>query len=198
MRTELQPSRQGTHRWMPKIVLLLALSLSSSGCSLLKSTMELPEKGIRSLFSLNQQNGAPDPVELQSELLRFSDNSIEALTIAAGKLQRKDDASSRRRGLLTRRITITNDILTIATGANPYANLLDMVIFASLNRINIENYWMPKFFGESAKPYLLASQEVEKEIWRIAATTPEKRTDFGATRRHQYLARATPECAFTP
>jgi hypothetical protein len=37
--------------------------------------------------------------------------------------------------------------------------------------MNIEDYWMPKVYGESAKPYLLASQEIEEEIWRIAATS---------------------------
>jgi hypothetical protein len=174
MRAELQPSCPGAHKWVRKIVLLLALALSASSCSLLKNTLELPERSIRSLLSLKQENGAPDPVELQSELLRFADNAIEALNIAAGKMQRKDDQAPRRQRLLIRRIAITNDILAIGTGANVYANLLDMVIFASLNRMNVEDYWMPKFFGESAKPYLLASQEVEKEIWRIAATTLKK------------------------
>ncbi len=170
----LQPSCPGAHRWVPKVVLLLALALSASACGLLKNTLELPEKGIRSMLSLNQQNGAPDPVELQSELLRFADNSIETLNRAAGKLQRKDDQAPRRRTLLMRRIAITNDILAVATGANTYANLLDMVILASLNRMNVQDYWMPKFFGESAKPYLLASQEVEKGIWRIAEATLKK------------------------
>jgi hypothetical protein len=55
-----------------------------------------------------------------------------------------------------------------------YADLLDMVICASLNRMNVEDYWMPKVYGESAKPYLLASQEVEAEIWRIAAASLKK------------------------
>lgn len=169
MRCELQPSCPGAHRWMPKAVLLLALTLGASGCNLLKSTLELPEKGIRSLFSLNQENGAPDPVELQSQLLRFADHAIEALNLASDKLQQhEDDQLSRRRPLLMR-ITTTNDILAIATGANAYANLLDMIIFASLNRMNVEDYWMPKFYGESARPYLRASQEIEKEIWRIAS-----------------------------
>jgi hypothetical protein len=169
MRCELQPSCPGAHRWMPKAVLLLALTLGASGCNLLKSTLELPEKGIRSLFSLNQENGAPDPVELQSQLLRFADHAIEALNLASDKLQQhEDDQLSRRRPLLMR-ITTANDILAIATGANAYANLLDMIIFASLNRMNVEDYWMPKFYGESARPYLRASQEIEKEIWRIAS-----------------------------
>jgi hypothetical protein len=80
----------------------------------------IAEKGVRSMLSLNQGNGAPDPVELQSQLLRFADNSIEALNFAIGKLQQGDDKSTRRRNLLMRRITTTNDILAIATGANTY------------------------------------------------------------------------------
>jgi hypothetical protein len=170
MRAVHQPSCPCAHRWAPKVVLLLALGLSASGCNLLKGTLELPEKGIRSLFSLNQED-EPDPVELQSQLLRFADNSIESLNIAIGKLQREDEKVTRRRTLLMRRINTTNDILAIATGANTYANLIDMAILASLNRMNVEDYWIPKLYGESAKPYLLASQQVEKEIWRIAATT---------------------------
>ena len=171
MRAVHHPSCSDAHRWASKVVLLLALGLGVSGCNLLKGTLELPEKGIRSMFSLNQENGEPDPVELQSQLLRFADNSIESLNIAIGKLQREDEKVTRRRTLLMRRINTTNDILAIATGANTYANLLDMAILASLNRMNVEDYWIPKLYGESAKPYLLASQQVEKEIWQIAATT---------------------------
>ena len=140
MRIEFQLSCPATHRWVPKVVLLLALALSASACNLLKGTLELPEKGVRTMLFLNQENGVPDPVELQSQLLRFADNSIEALNSAAGKLEREDDQASRRRILLMRRITTTNDILAIATGANAYANLLDMVILATLNRMNVEDY----------------------------------------------------------
>jgi hypothetical protein len=174
MHTALQPSCPVTHSWLLKVVLLLAMTLSTGGCGLLKNTLELPEMGIRSMFSLKQENGTPDPVELQSELLRFADNAIEVLNRAAGKLQQKGDQATRQRSILMRRIAITNDILAIATGDNTYANLLDMVILASLNRMNVQDYWMPKFFGESAKPYLLASQEVEKRIWRIAEATLKK------------------------
>jgi hypothetical protein len=35
------------------------LGLDVSGCNLLKSTLELPEKGIRSMLLLDQENGAP-------------------------------------------------------------------------------------------------------------------------------------------
>jgi hypothetical protein len=174
MRTEIQLFSSNARRWFPKIALLFALTSILGGCNLIKQTLELPEKGIRSLLSLDRENDEPDPVELQSQLLRFSDNSINALNLAAGRLQREDDKVAQKRSILLRRINTTNDIVAIATGANSYANLLDMVVFASLNRMNVEDFWMPRVFGDSAKPYLRASQEVEKEIWRIAETVLKK------------------------
>ncbi|MBS3953907.1 MAG: hypothetical protein KGZ88_13240 [Methylomicrobium sp.] len=174
MHGELQPYCPNIHQWAPKVVLLVTLTLSASGCNLLRSTLELPEKGLFTLLPINQENGAPDPVELQSELLRFADNSIEALNNAARKLQREDDPAPKRLNQLKRRIATTTDILAMATGANTYANLLDMIIFASLNRMNFEGYWTPKFSGESAEPYRYASEQVEKEIWRIAEAALKK------------------------
>lgn len=156
------------------LCLLLIFTLGMNGCNLLRQTLELPEKGVRSLFSLDSEIQTTDPVELQSQLLRFSDNAIESLNLAIGKLQRENDQDTRRRTLLWRRITTTKDILAVATGANTNANLLDMVILASLNRMNAEDYWIPKYYGESAKPYLRAAQEVEKQILRIAETVLKK------------------------
>jgi len=170
MRAELHPSCPVAQRWVPKVVLLLALVLSASACSLLKNTLELPEKSIRSLLSLNQENGASDPVELQSQLLRFADYYVDAINLASRRLQQENGPPAERRTLLRRRIAITNDVLAIVTGANIYANLMDMTILVSLNRMNVEHFWIPQRYGESAKPLLLAAQEAEKEIWRIAET----------------------------
>ena len=174
MLVKFQISCPISYKWVPKVVLLCTLALTASSCGLVKSTLELPEKGIRSMLAFNQEDDAPDPVELQSQLLRFADNAIEALTLAIGKLQGDEDQTTRRRNQLLRSITTTNSILSVATGANTYADLLDMVILASLNRMNVEDYWLPKVYGESATPFLLVSQEAEKEIWRIASTTLKK------------------------
>jgi hypothetical protein len=174
MRTVFPPSCLLTPKRVTKIALVIALALGVSGCNLLKNTMELPEKGIRSLFSLGQEKEATDPVELQSQLLRFADNAIETINLAISKLQPIDAEATRRRSLLRRRITTTKDILAVATGANVNANLIDMVILAGLNRMNVEDYWIPQIYGESAKPYLRASREIERQILRIAETALEK------------------------
>lgn len=175
MRAEFQPSCPAVHKQVPKVVLLIALTVCVSACNLLKTTLEMPEKGVRTVLSYNQDNVVlSDPVELQSQLLRFADNAIETLNLATSKLQKNDEQTTQRRNLLMRRIAITNDILAVATGANTYADLIDMVILATLNRMNVEDYWMPKIHSESAKPYLLASQDVEKAIWLVAANALKK------------------------
>jgi len=171
MCADLQPLQPSIRRRLPKAILLLALTLNVGACNLLQSTLSLPEKGIRSMLSLNRDDPNPDPVELQSQLIRFADNYIDMLTSAINKLRQENGQPAERRNILARRIDTTNDVLAIATGANAYANLLDMAILVTLNRMSVEDYWMPKRFGESAKPLLTASQESEKEIWRIAATT---------------------------
>lgn len=150
---------------------ILFLSTLSSGCSLVKSTMALPDKAIQSLFDSAGvgEKEAADPVELQSQLLRFSDHYLDALNSGTAKLRKEGNERIEPRTVLRRRIAITNDVLSIATGSNIYANLLDMVILVSLN-FNNASYWMPKRYGDTAEPLLTAAQDSEKEIWRIAET----------------------------
>ena len=147
---------------------ILILGLSCSSCTLIKAGLELPDRAIQAILSLNREGIITDPVELQSQLIRFSDYYLDALNGASGKLREENQDLPNRRILLKRRIQLSDDILSIATGSNAYANLLDLVILVTLYRINIEKYWMPKRFGESAKPMLVVAQSSEKEIWRIA------------------------------
>jgi hypothetical protein len=156
----------------PKLIplLMLVLGLSCSSCTLLKGALELPDRGIQAILSLNREGITVDPVELQSQLIRFSDYYMDSVNSAVNKLRVGEDERLNRGAVLKRKISMADDILAIATGSNAYANLLDLIILVTLNRINVENYWMPKRFGESAKPLLNAAQDSEREIWRIAAT----------------------------
>ena len=61
MCADLQPFYSGTHKWVPKIVLLLTLALSASGCSLLKNTLELPEKASAQCFRSTRETTRPIP-----------------------------------------------------------------------------------------------------------------------------------------
>jgi len=157
-----------------KTILLLALVLGGvDGCALIRSTMGLPDKAINVMMSFNQDEKI-NPVELQSVLIRFADHYLTVANETTRKLVNAGSDLPERRTILLARIGLTNDVLSIVTRANPYANLVDMISLVTVNRLNVENYWMPLRFGNSAKPMLVASISAEKEIWRIAETTLHK------------------------
>lgn len=175
MRSGHTPCRSGAKNGASRTVLLLILTLSlGSGCTLIRGTLELPDKAIQAMLRFDKEAEAVDPVELQSQLLRFADNYLEGVHPTIGKVLRRGAKATDRRNILQRRISLTEDIVAVATGANTFANLLDMVILVTLYRMNVEDFWLPQRFGESAKPLLLVSQDAEKEIWRIAATALKK------------------------
>jgi hypothetical protein len=159
---------KATNRLAVRVPLaVLVIGLLCPGCTLIKSTLLLPDKAIQTILSSDGDGVTIDPVELQSQLTRFSDHYLDAINSASGVLRKDDAEHPDRRLLLRRRIAVTNDVLAVATGPNAYTNLLDMIILVSLNLNNAE-YWIPKRYGDSAKPLLLAAQDSEKEIWRIA------------------------------
>lgn len=175
MRPAPKPFPALAHRRNPWPAWLLLLALGSNGgCALVKGVLELPDKALRAVVSFNKGEETIDPVELQSQLIRFSDHFLNVVNSTTGRLQRDGEESRDRRSSLQRRIGITDDVLSIATGSNPYANLLDMLILVTLGRMNVEDFWMPKHFGESARPLLNATLGSEKEIWRIAEQVLKK------------------------
>jgi hypothetical protein len=168
-------SRWGArNRPLKAVIVAISILNLCSACTLIRSALELPDKAFQAILPFVKKGETADPVELQSQLIRFADHYLDAFYAAAGRLREQDGQPLERRAILQRRISVTNDVLGIATGSNAFASLLDMVILVTLNRMNIEDFWLPKRFGESAKPLLFVHQEAEKEIWRIAATVLEK------------------------
>jgi hypothetical protein len=149
------------------LALPLLLSASGTGCSLVENTIKFPAHAVESIIPGTSQTEAVDPVELQEQLLRFADNFAAATLGAANKLQR-DGKPIDRAELLTIQVTLVSDVLAVATGANALGNLVDMVVLTSGARIRVQDYWLPKVYGDSALPMLAALQTRESQIWALA------------------------------
>jgi hypothetical protein len=63
---------------------------------------------------------------------------------------------------------VANNTMIIASGANATANLLDMVVFVTLGRMSLQDYWVPQC-GPAAQPMLDTTRKLEREIWLTAA-----------------------------
>lgn len=150
------------------IVLSACLSGGLGGCTLVKGTLQLPDLALQALWPFSRQQRA-DPVEVQSKVIRFSDQYLEAVTRNMRALQR-DGKPIGQRELTRRRIQYTNEVLAIATGSNAYANLLDMVVLVTLTRMRVDNYWRLQAGRADFGPIRKIFTESEAEIWRLSAT----------------------------
>ena len=161
--------------------LLFATLGLSCGCTLIKGTLQLPDLAIQALLPFTKREAPPDPVEVQSKLIRFSDHYLETVTRNMRMLQR-DGKAIERRELTRRRIKYTNEVLAIATGSNAFANLLDMVVLVTLTRMRVEAYWAEQSKDVTLEPFMKVFRESEADIWRISSTVlaPEQQTELRA------------------
>ncbi len=155
--------RPKTNRALP---VALAACLGLHGCTLLETTLEVPGKAFMTLLP-GLDDGAVDPVELQEQLLRFADNYLSGVIASSEHLLRHGQKLHPAE-LQTLRLDYSDNVLSIATGQNAFADLLDMLALVSLTRMTIEDLWIPGQYGASAQPLLAACKEGESQIWKIA------------------------------
>ena len=158
---------------------LILLALLVSGCKLIQSTAQMPFRAAGAVIPGMQQSGPIDPVEVQEQLLRFSDN-LMAATVARADRLRRDGHRIERDESLRIKLAFATDTLAIATGSNALANLVDMLVLTTITRIRLERYWIPKVYGESARPMLEAVQALESQLSEYAGTilTPAQKKEL--------------------
>jgi hypothetical protein len=161
------------------VLLLLCLSLAalSSGCRVFM----LPTKAARAEKPGKAGAKVANPVEVQQTVLRFADEFAVQLILDADRLKRGTNPLAPAE-VLRLKITLASEIFTLSSGPNPVANLLDMTAFVSITRASLEEYWVPKVFGESAQPMLDNCRDAEKKIWRLVGEVikPEQREELRA------------------
>lgn len=151
--------------WM---VLLLGLMVAAvnSGCAT-GSHSESSASYSRSLKADGKQ-AQMTPRQVQAQVMRFADRLISMVSVASEDLARTG-TNSQARALAHRFKTEQSaSAVMIAGGLNPTANLLDMTAMVTLQRQSLEDYWVPKVYGDSAKPLLETYTQLEKDIWSIA------------------------------
>jgi hypothetical protein len=154
-------------RGVGAVGLALLLAGLGPGCSLVETTLKMPVKAVGWMLPGTHWTEPVDPVELQEQLLRFADN-FTAATVGATEPLRRDGKPPDRIELLTIRLLLASEALSVATGANALGNLVDMVVFVTGARMRVQDYWMPKVYGDSALPMLEALQKQEAQIWAVA------------------------------
>src|SRR5438132_3163836 len=155
--------------------LVLGALLLVTGCRAVQDTAQLPGKAVGTVTHLGKGQKPVDPVELQQQPMRFGDDFAGRMVLSTEQLRRGTNLLSAIE-LQTWKVRYSGNVLAIASGPNTLANLLDLIVLVTLTRNSIQDYWMPKVYGDSAQLMLDASRDAETRIWTIAAPVLKPKT----------------------
>ncbi len=128
--------------------LLTVIIASLSGCTLFEKAAELPVVAVRIIARGFETDKTYDPVDLQENILRFADNFIISTSVATESLKRTGEPVSRE-FLVMAKLKIATDMVSLATGSNPLANLVSLIVYTESVKTSIREYWRPMEFGDS-------------------------------------------------
>ncbi len=114
--------------------------------------------------------------QLRLSLMRFADRFAQAVSHASDRIEREAETPDLRLAALEGKLAYVTSALDIAVGPYPFVNLMDMVAFVTLSRIQIEKYWIPNVYGASGEELLEVFRRHESEIWSLSnqVLTPEQ------------------------
>lgn len=105
--------------------------------------------------------------EVQLEVMRYADDYSGRIRDPLESLQAKSASPEERLTAQNWRITQSSAAYTIASGANPVINALDMIVLATLSRMVVEDYLVTALFGPRAAPLLEIHRDLERQAWSL-------------------------------
>jgi hypothetical protein len=156
-----------------KILLLLLLA----GCASSSTSSQSPVGKTGSIRRENaKQTKQISANVLASEVSRFADEYTTLVSQAADTFAAQVGTPEARVTALGWKSSVANSTMIIATGPNPTANLLDMVVLVTLQRMTFEEYWVPRY-GAPAEPMLKVSRQLDQDVWEMADRVLSRRQD---------------------
>jgi hypothetical protein len=142
-----------------RLATVLAAALFAS-CSTLST-------GVGYVTGSTQQKQQEEKVaRLQADVMSFADVYVGEVIDASSRIPAATQEDRIRQ--LSFQVRQATAVYEIASGENPAANLLDMVVLVTATRSAVGSRWFQESFGESGKPILDVLVRREGQIWDIA------------------------------
>jgi hypothetical protein len=170
------------------LLVLLACATLLSGCAV-----------TRSLFrDRDAEERAAALLQVQLSVMRFADEYTAWIDERVGVFQQSTDDPVERLAAQSWLVSQATSAFTIAAGPNPELNTIDMLVFATLSRMVIEDRWVGELYGSRAEGLLAAHKALETRAWNFApkllseAQVTELRSGIEAWHRQNPVVRAVP------
>jgi hypothetical protein len=164
-----------------RLSLLTVLLLASfSACADLNGGGGHPWMSLGSHQSEDVPRGghALTEAQVREDVVRFASSYFASLTEAFDAVERAARTPDARLMVADPKVKYCNALIDIALGPNPQTDLLDMVVLSTLLHDVKKDYWVPRVYGASGQPLLIATEQGKQDIWSIAdkILTPQQRS----------------------
>jgi Tfp pilus assembly protein PilE len=138
---------------------LVAVAFLCSGCALTNRLFRDTAAEERAAALLQQQ----------LSVMRFADEYAARVDDQITAFQQANNDPAERFASQTWLVTQATAVFTIAAGPSPQLNAIDMLIFASLSRMVVEDRWAGELYGKRVESLLATHRTLEERIWNSAA-----------------------------
>jgi hypothetical protein len=105
--------------------------------------------------------------QLQLAVMRFADEYAGRIADPIQAFKRETNDAGERLAAQNWQLSQTTSAYTVASGPNPVANALDMVVLATLSRLVMEDSWVAEKYGERAVQLRDAHIALEPRAWAL-------------------------------
>jgi hypothetical protein len=134
------------------------------GCGVLHT----PQKVVTAVVP-GGKSSQPDPLDVQLQLQRYTDDFLARTEQTLDEYAQRVGTETARVEALRLKLISGSSLLSIVSGPNPSANLLDLVSVTVLTRRTVEDYWVKTVNGAAFQSWLEASRVLETNVWSLAA-----------------------------
>lgn len=104
-------------------------------------------------------------LQLQLNVMRFADEYTGRISESLREFQNATTNANDRLAAQNWKVSQVTAAYTIATGPDPQVNAVDMVVFATLSRMVIDDTWVTARFGTRVADLRAAHAELEQSAW---------------------------------
>ena len=159
-------------------ILLLALALA--GCTSLPLTKSQPKPLVTSGQLTNAPEGTVTSAILQSQVLRFADTYVAFVSQGCDDVTAATTNTQVRLAALRWKLAQATAAYNDATGENPSANALDLLVLTTIARGVVQDYGAATYGTNLVAPLLRAHIAMESNAWAIANSilTPQQQSEL--------------------
>ena len=151
-------------------LLIVSHLILVTGCSsIAPGTGAGPHGDVKAALDRKRGTGILNEAQLQAVVMNFEDLYVMSVWEEYDNIKRSTTNPEIRATAQWLKVRANTNAIAIAAGRNTAINLLDMVVFVSLSRYTIENYWVPNIFGPDGEALVQTYRKLENEIWKISS-----------------------------